>query len=91
MTALVKYESACRALAECKAIDEVKEWVDKAAAMQAYSRMAKDKTLEIDAAEIRIRAERRLRDASRHKPPSQSRSRRRQLSERCRNRHIQNS
>lgn len=55
MTALVKYESACRALAECKAIDEVKEWVDKAAAMQAYSRMAKDKTLEIDAAEIRIR------------------------------------
>ncbi len=60
MTALVKYESACRALAECKAIDEVKEWVDKAAAMQAYSRMAKDKTLEIDAAEIRIRAERRL-------------------------------
>lgn len=57
---LVKYDAACSALAECKAIDEVKSWADKAAAMQAYGRMAKDKTLEIDAAEIRIRAERRL-------------------------------
>ena len=57
---MVRYETAIRALAECKAVDEVKSWSYKAAALQAYGRMAKDKTLEVDAAEIRIRAERRL-------------------------------
>lgn len=57
---LIKYEAACRAIAECIAIDEVKSWADKAAAMQAYKRMAGDKTMEINAAEIRIRAERRI-------------------------------
>lgn len=57
---LIRYDAACRALTECKAVDEVKTWADKATAMQAYGRIAKDKTLEVDAAEIRIRAERRL-------------------------------
>lgn len=60
MSQLVKYEAALQAIAACKAIDEVKAWTDKAAAMQAYGRMAKDKTLEIDASEIRMRSERRL-------------------------------
>lgn len=60
MTQLIKYEAACRALAACKAVDEVKDLMDKAEAMRLYGRMAKDKTLETDAAEIRMRAERRL-------------------------------
>ncbi len=60
MTQLIKYDAACRALAAAKAVDEVKDLRDKAEAMRIYGMQAKNKSLEIDAAEIRIRAERRL-------------------------------
>lgn len=57
---LVLYDSACRALAEAKAVDEVQDIRAKADAMRAYSKQAKNRQMELDAAEIRIRAERRL-------------------------------
>jgi N6-adenosine-specific RNA methylase IME4 len=57
---LVLYETACRALAQAKSVDEVQDVRDKAEAIRIYARMAKNKDLEVDAAEIRIRAERRL-------------------------------
>lgn len=58
--ALAHYSAACRALAEAKAVDEVREISAQADAIRAYAKQSKNKQLEVDAAEIRIRATRRL-------------------------------
>ena len=60
LVALPAYERRLAALAACRTTDEAREIRDRATAMRAYARQAKDRTLEADAFEIRTRAERRL-------------------------------
>ena len=52
------YDEACRVIATLHDIDEVKDFHDKAAALQEYARQAKNYDLEKQAYEVRKRAER---------------------------------
>ncbi len=60
MSQLIKYEAACRALAECKSVDEVMAIREDAIATEFVHRYSKKLSERIDAAEVVIRAERRL-------------------------------
>ena len=60
MNQIIAYSEACRAVAAAKDFDEVQELSSRAEAMRAYAVQANNRQLEIDAAEIRIRAQRRL-------------------------------
>lgn len=56
---LARYEGMCRAIAECHAVDEVKDIRDKAKALEVYARQAQNFEAERKAQEVRVRAERR--------------------------------
>lgn len=53
------YESAKNALTQCMALDECKDWADKAAALASYAKQANDDELMKMATRIRDRAIRR--------------------------------
>jgi hypothetical protein len=59
VTALVRYDTMCSAIAAAYKVDEVKDIRDRAAALEHYSRQAHNVEAERQCCEIRLRAERK--------------------------------
>lgn len=59
MSDLAIYDRMCFAIAECHRVDEVKNLRDKAQALELYARQCKNTEAERQAANVRLRAERR--------------------------------
>lgn len=57
---LIRYDAACRAIAACVRVDEAKKIRDEFISLQAYAKQSKNKQMEADCLEIRMRATRRL-------------------------------
>ena len=57
---LALYDRMCTAIAECVRVDEAKDIRDKALALEAYYRQARNLDAEREAANVRLRAERRV-------------------------------
>jgi hypothetical protein len=60
MMELVRYDSMCRAIAECHAVDEVLDVKDKARALEVYAMQVRNIDAERKACDVRLRAERRV-------------------------------
>lgn len=60
MAALISLQDARRALADVMEIVEAKDIRNKAEALRAYARISRDKSLLVNAHEIKIRADRRI-------------------------------
>ena len=76
---LVRYDAMCRAIDAAYKVDEVKDIRDKAVAIEIYARQAHNMEAEMQACEIRLRAERKAGALSRELEKSNPGSRKKGL------------